>query len=144
MRVTILALLGLASSAVVSGFTTPAVGVGRQNALKMSSTEETGTEVPIIITGKNIEVTPALTDYVNKKIGTNLNKLTSNGAIRECDVQMYVNKNPKVRYIYIVLSSVWLLKAKSSDYFIGDDIFVGFCILIGKISVRSHNLYLHF
>jgi hypothetical protein len=101
MRVTsaVLGLLGLA--AVTSGFTTLAP-VARQNAmpLQMSSTEEeTGTEVPIIITGNNIELTPALTEYVNKKIGNNLRKLTSNGAIRECDVQMFVNKNPKVRQI---------------------------------------------
>jgi ribosome-associated translation inhibitor RaiA len=52
--------------------------------------------VPIIIDGRNIEVTPALEEYVNKRIGGTLNKLSSNGAIRECDVILSVSKNPKV------------------------------------------------
>jgi hypothetical protein len=53
--------------------------------------------VPIIIDGRNIEVTPALEDYVNKRIGGTLSKLSSNGAVRECDVILSVSKNPKVR-----------------------------------------------
>ena len=52
--------------------------------------------VPIIIDGRNIEVTPALEEYVSKRIGGTLNKLSSNGAIRECDVILSVSKNPKV------------------------------------------------
>jgi ribosome-associated translation inhibitor RaiA len=52
--------------------------------------------VPIIIDGRNIDVTPALEEYVNKRIGGTLNKLSSNGAVRECDVILSVSKNPKV------------------------------------------------
>lgn len=96
MRVMILGLLGLA--AFTSGFTAiPRVCHQSAKPLRMSSTETTETNVPIIINGKNIELTPALTDYINKKMSANLNKLANNGAIRECDVQMFVNKNPKVR-----------------------------------------------
>ena len=51
----------------------------------------------IAIAGNNLELTPALTDYVNKRIGGNLSKLTNNGSIRECEVHLSVNKNPKVR-----------------------------------------------
>lgn len=65
--------------------------------LRMSSTDSTTTEVPIILNGQNIELTPALVEHVNKRIGAQLNKLASNGAIRECDVVLSVNKNPKVR-----------------------------------------------
>jgi Sigma 54 modulation protein / S30EA ribosomal protein len=67
--------------------------------LQMSSPSNADTAssvVPIIIDGRNIEVTPALEEYVNKRIGGTLNKLSSNGAIRECDVILSVSKNPKV------------------------------------------------
>lgn len=51
----------------------------------------------IIINGQNIALTPALVDYVNKRIGKTLSKLFTSGAIRECDVILSVSKNPKVR-----------------------------------------------
>jgi hypothetical protein len=73
------------------GFHRPA----RNVAVRVSS--EVEKEAPIIITGRNIELTPALVDYVNKRIGGPLKKLASNGAIRECDVHLSVSKNPKVR-----------------------------------------------
>lgn len=74
------------------GFHRPA----RNVAVRVSS--EVEKEAPIIITGRNIELTPALVDYVNKRIGGPLKKLASNGAIRECDVHLSVSKNPKVRW----------------------------------------------
>jgi len=57
----------------------------------------TGVDLPIILNGQNIELTPALVDHVNKRIGSTLSKLANNGAVRECDVVLSVNKNPKVR-----------------------------------------------
>ena len=54
-------------------------------------------KVPITITGNNIVVTEALVDYINKKLDRPFGKLRSNGAIKDCDVHLSVNKNPKVR-----------------------------------------------
>lgn len=62
------------------------------SALRMSST----TDLPIILNGQNIELTPALVEHINKRIGGTLSKLAQNGAVRECDVVLSVNKNPKV------------------------------------------------
>ena len=59
----------------------------------------TGVDLPIILNGQNIELTPALVDHVNKRIGSTLSKLANNGAVRECDVVLSVNKNPKVRRV---------------------------------------------
>eukprot|EP00586_Coscinodiscus_wailesii_P016557 CAMPEP_0172498778 /NCGR_PEP_ID=MMETSP1066-20121228/117281_1 /TAXON_ID=671091 /ORGANISM="Coscinodiscus wailesii, Strain CCMP2513" /LENGTH=249 /DNA_ID=CAMNT_0013272203 /DNA_START=82 /DNA_END=831 /DNA_ORIENTATION=+ len=66
----------------------------RQTAMRMSAATE---KVPIVVTGNNIEVTPALMDYVNTKVERTLGKLSSNGWVRECDVHLTVNKNPKVK-----------------------------------------------
>jgi Sigma 54 modulation protein / S30EA ribosomal protein len=52
--------------------------------------------IPIILNGQNIELTPALEEYVNKRIGGILKKLSSSNSVRECDVVLSVNKNPKV------------------------------------------------
>ena len=52
---------------------------------------------PIIVTGNNVEVTEALQDYVNKKMERTLGKFSSRGAVIECDVNLVVNKNKKVR-----------------------------------------------
>ena len=68
-------------------------------ALSSSSSGTQTTEIPLVISGTNIELTPALVEYVKKRVGGNLNKLGSNGAIRECDVHLSVNKNPKVRHV---------------------------------------------
>jgi hypothetical protein len=64
------------------------------SALRMST--EVGQGVPIILNGINLELTPALIEYVNKRIGGPLKKLASHGAVTECDVLLSVNKNPKV------------------------------------------------
>jgi len=78
----------------VSGFTiNHNAGHHNRGTFQMSSTE---IDVPVVISGKNIELTPSIVQYVNKRIGGNLNKLASNGLIRECDVHLSVSKNPKV------------------------------------------------
>ena len=83
-----------------------------QQRRHMSSTDGSATtttsssstqQVPIILNGQNIELTPALVEHINKRIGAQLNKLASNGAVRECDVVLSVNKNPKVRILVLFL-----------------------------------------
>lgn len=56
-------------------------------------------DVSLVITGNNIDLTPALQEYVEKRIGSILNKLGSGGIVRECDVHLSVCKNPKVRFV---------------------------------------------
>ena len=56
----------------------------------------------IIVNGHNIELTSSLVDYINKRIGNILSKLAHHGAVRECDVVLSVNKNPKVRSLSIL------------------------------------------
>jgi putative sigma-54 modulation protein len=51
-------------------------------------------KAPIVITGDNIDLTPALSDYVNQKIEKTLGKIPT--AVSHCDVYLTVNKNPKV------------------------------------------------
>lgn len=53
-------------------------------------------KVPITITGDNIDLTPAISDYVNSKVERTLGKLSSVSAVSHCDVFLTVNKNPKV------------------------------------------------
>lgn len=67
-----------------------------QTTARFSSASATD-NIPIVVTGNNIEVTPALMDYVNTKLERTLGKLSSHGWIRECDVHLSVNKNPKVK-----------------------------------------------
>jgi len=52
--------------------------------------------VSYVITGNNIDVTPALNEYVTAKLDKIVGKI-STSAISECDVHMTVNKNPKVK-----------------------------------------------
>lgn len=93
MRTTSLLLLLASTSAFT--FTSPS-RADRTAATKLFMADVAKT-VPIVITGNNIEVTPALMDYVNKKLDRTLGKLSNSGAIMECDVHLSVNKNPKVK-----------------------------------------------
>ncbi|EED96525.1 light-repressed protein a [Thalassiosira pseudonana CCMP1335] len=52
-------------------------------------------KAPIVVTGDNIDLTPALSDYVNSKIEKTVGKLPL--AVSHCDVYLTVNKNPKVK-----------------------------------------------
>lgn len=105
MRIVILSIL----LATVCAFQAPypasvSSSRGRHPPHYMSSTTEEEV-VPIVVEGQNVELTPALTDYVTKRIGGHLNKLFStNGAVRECDVILSVSKNPKVRVATVVAS----------------------------------------
>jgi putative sigma-54 modulation protein len=50
--------------------------------------------VPILITGNNIEVTPAIKDYVNKKFGKALEKVGQQ--VTKCDVHLTYDQNPAI------------------------------------------------
>ena len=62
-------------------------------------------KVPITLTGDNIDLTPSLTDYANQKLDRTLGKLSTMSGVTHCDVYLTVNKNPKVRdiYVYIIM-----------------------------------------
>lgn len=53
-----------------------------------------GAKVPIQITGNNVEVTPAIKEYVNDKIGSALGKVGNR--VTKCDVHIIFDKNPSV------------------------------------------------
>jgi putative sigma-54 modulation protein len=90
MRTTSFILLSaLASSAAFSqapSFSTRSIAVNKP--LRMT------VKAPVVVTGDNIDLTPALTDYVNQKIDRTVGKLPT--AVAHCDVYLSVNKNPKV------------------------------------------------
>jgi hypothetical protein len=73
--------------------------LGKPSTMELAMSSGVAGDVSLVITGNNIDLTPALQDYVEKRIGTILNKLGSGGIVRECDVHLSVCKNPKVRYI---------------------------------------------
>lgn len=56
----------------------------------------TDTNINYVISGDNIELTASLNSYVNKKLDNVVGKLATSGAVKECDVHLSVNKNPKV------------------------------------------------
>lgn len=53
--------------------------------------------VNYIISGNNIDVTEALSEYVETKLDRTVGKLAASGSVQECDVHLTVNKNPKVK-----------------------------------------------
>lgn len=63
----------------------------------MSNTDVVEQDVNLVLTGNNIDLTDALREYVDKRIGGLLNKLGGGGIVRECDVHLSVYRNPKVR-----------------------------------------------
>lgn len=60
--------------------------------------ETVGQDANLVLTGNNIDLTPALQEYVEKRIGGLLQKLGGGGIVQECDVHLSVYKNPKVRF----------------------------------------------
>lgn len=96
------------SLVAAAAFTNPAPFGSRPTMRHMST--EAGTDmdaVPITITGNNIELTPALIEYVNKKLERPLGKLATFGVA--CEVHLSVNKNPKVRNKNETIVIAWYL-----------------------------------
>ncbi|CAM9124108.1 unnamed protein product [Phaeothamnion confervicola] len=73
----------------VSAGTRVAVG-----AKQMTASMKEASKKPILISGNNIDVTPALMDYVNKRLENVLDKLGAD--VTKVDVHLAVNKNPRV------------------------------------------------
>ena len=73
-------------------------------AVFMSDTVET--ETKLVLTGNNIDLTDALQDYADKRIGGLLDKL-GGGIVQECEVHLSVSKNPKVCIHHKDYSSVY-------------------------------------
>lgn len=97
MRLTTLFLLPLLSSA----FTVSRDSHGAsRTALQVAVEPEAGSAINLILNGNNVELTSALSSYVEKRIGSPLRKLGSGGVVREVDVHLSVCKNPKVRFAY--------------------------------------------
>ena len=87
----------------VGAFGRTAVTGAASSYLSMSTEEAsasstTATSVPIVVTGNNVDLTEALTDYITAKIDRTVGKMSSSGAVMDCDVHLTVNKNPKVSY----------------------------------------------
>jgi ribosome-associated translation inhibitor RaiA len=93
MRITSLLLL---SPLLASAFTVQHAQPNHHVPLHMS-TEAEAVDINLVINGNNIDLTPALNEYVEKRIGGPLRKLGGDGIVRECDVHLSVYKNPKVR-----------------------------------------------
>lgn len=101
MRRQSLAVFGIALSAATA-FTAPMPSFRPLSALRMVA-EEVAEEIPIVLTGNNIELTGALESYVRSKLQRPLEKIASSGLMNgiSCDVHLVVNKNPKVSRIVI-------------------------------------------
>jgi putative sigma-54 modulation protein len=90
MRITLLLLSPLLASAFM-------VAPNNNSPTRRSMSTESTQDINLVVNGRNIELTPAISEYVEKKIGAPLRKLASGGVVRECDVHLSVNKNPKVK-----------------------------------------------
>ena len=93
LRITVLLFLSpLLAGAFVAHHQSP---VNRLSALQMSTEVE---DINLVLNGNNIDLTDAIQDYVEKRIGGPLRKLGGGGIVRECDVHLSVYKNPKVSF----------------------------------------------
>jgi len=98
-------LLSLLSPLLASAFTIP-LNQQSSGIVTCKSSRSTTTafmtkvaenfDTKLVITGNNIDLTDALQDYAEKRIGGLLEKL-GNGIVNECDVHLSVCKNPKVK-----------------------------------------------
>jgi len=89
----------LSTMATSSAFSpVPQSSTRSASALHMSSP----VKVPITISGDNIELTGAISDYVNEKVDRTLGKLSTVSGVTNCDVFLTVNKNPKVNTPIVV------------------------------------------
>ena len=91
----------LLSPLLASAFTVPHIQPSLRTVLKVAAEQDTGSEINLILNGNNIELTPALNEYVEKRIGSPLRKLGGGGIVREVDVHLSVYKNRKVCFFLI-------------------------------------------
>jgi hypothetical protein len=94
MRISLLLLSPLMASAFM--ITTNSYAPNR-----LSMSKESTEDINLVLNGRNIELTEAISGYVEKRLGGPLRKLASGGVVRECDVHLFVNQNPKVRSLLL-------------------------------------------
>ncbi|GKY98322.1 hypothetical protein MPSEU_000789800 [Mayamaea pseudoterrestris] len=88
-----------------------------------SPPESSSAAVPLIVSGRNVQVTDALMEHVQKRIGNVVNKLSGNNMVKECDVILSVSKNPKyedshrVEVVTNLKGTTIVSKAESSDMY---------------------------
>jgi len=92
-------------------------------AVFMSDSVETS---KLVLTGNNIELTQALEDYAEKRIGGLLDKLGSGGLVRECDIHLSVSKNPSVR----IQTKKTTIRSKHHIAKISNPVFVCVCVFV--------------
>ena len=97
-----LSTLATTQSSNEEGTTTTTTPISSSSSSSSDDDSATTQQPLIIVNGHNIELTSSLVDYINKRIGNILSKLAHHGAVRECDVVLSVNKNPKVRSLSIL------------------------------------------
>jgi len=99
-RTVLLSLSFFSPLLLVSAFTVPLKqqlpNPVTKSASFMTTNDADETAAKLVITGNNIDLTTALQDYAQKRIGGLLDKL-GNGIVNECDVHLSVCKNPKVK-----------------------------------------------
>ncbi|CAJ1966569.1 unnamed protein product [Cylindrotheca closterium] len=93
LRITSLLLL---SPLIANAFTSYSP-MQRNNGMQLHMSTEAEAGVALTITGNNIDLTPALQEHVEKRIGRPLNKLGGDGIVQDCEVHLSVYKNPKVK-----------------------------------------------
>jgi len=86
----------LITASILSGAAAFAPQISSNHRMAATSLAMSTENISYVITGNNIDVTPSLNEYVNKKLDKIVGKLSAD-AIQECDVHLSVNKNPKVK-----------------------------------------------
>jgi hypothetical protein len=100
MTRTSILLLSILSPLLASAFIVPLNQQSPSLAVRSSTaafmTKNAATGANLVITGNNIDLTDALQEYAQKRIGGLLEKLGSGGVVNYCEVHLSVSKNPAV------------------------------------------------
>ena len=91
LRTLLLGCLSTAAVAFAPRFSDHRLQRASPRAVQMSMS----TRQPIITTGNNVEVTPAMNEYVDKKLGVVLERHSN--IVTKCDVHLSVIHNPRVK-----------------------------------------------
>lgn len=90
----------------------------RAAPLRLGGLQMAAANIPITVTGTNIELTDALKSAVNEKIGNALSKVGKK--VTRCDVMLTVNKNPSIeknQEIEVVISVKGaMLRTKETEH----------------------------
>jgi len=89
-------LLFLLAPLSTSAFTTFHASSNNPSTTAVFMSDSVETDTKLVLTGNNIDLTDALQEYADKRIGALLGKL-GGGIVQECEVHLSVSKNPKVK-----------------------------------------------